>query len=123
MTNIPYKLSCDPYDGARLAYFAIHPDHTDADWDDYVHRISARPSGVFDNFCELAELCREALEHAGTGTDDSLAISYAHGAFGAFNLIFDGLGDVMPISARVSHHFERYRVSLLRSPERHQHEI
>lgn len=118
-TNV--TLEADPFGGARAAFFALLPEETDADWEYWIQTRAPSIDCQVDNFGAFADLCAEALEVCANelSTDAARLISFSCGYFRAMDRVTKAMLDVLPMSAHVPHHFELYRSSLLRFPDRH----
>lgn len=104
------ELSCDPYEGAARAFFALNPDCSSQDFENWLARNCREAQGEFDDFKALARLCREArTANVHLEQEVSGLIAYACGFFEATGRVMNSLLASLPTSEHVPHHYSRYR--------------
>jgi len=108
-------LTFDPFEGARLALFALKPDATDQDWEDYVGRYLVLPDQISDDWEALAILCREALREVQMDAATREHIACAEGFCRAMHLQASAMAITRPTSPRMPHHLKANREGFLRS--------
>lgn len=112
--NTRFRLSGDPYAGAREAHHALHQTATDLDWEEWLAASSNGANGEFDNFDALAGLCNECLSRINSLSGDQLvSISWSAGYFEAMRSVTGALIESLPTSGCAPHHFKRYQASLI----------
>ncbi|GAB5349689.1 hypothetical protein [Alteriqipengyuania sp. 357] len=117
-TNIP--LAYDPFEAANRAYHLLNPDSTGEDWERWVGGTARRANGHFDDFAAYAALCDDALEEVSDMEPATTRmLSYSAGYFDLMESVITGLIDILPTSAHMPHHMDRYRRNLHKFPERY----
>lgn len=83
-------LSADPRDGARRAFFAIHPNATDTDWEAWEAKLPHQFGGEIERYQSLAALCNKAIEVMGDALEPSVSrhICFSAGYYEAMTEAF-----------------------------------
>ena len=101
-----FKLSGDPYEGARRAYLAINPTATDQNWENWLTKSAGRANGEPQKFEAFACLCSNAITERGASLDEKSKgiICYAGGYFEALVTVLTSITTNLPTSPLVSQH-------------------